>query len=45
MPATENREIITLHNTTLQGSVAVISAIKSVINKKIDVHSLQSYLN
>ena len=31
--------------TTIQGAIAVISAIKSVINKKIDVHSLQSYLN
>ena len=31
--------------TTIQGAIAVTSAIKSVINKKIDVHSLQSYLN
>jgi len=31
--------------TTIQGAIAVISAIKSVIKNKIDVHSLQSYLN
>ena len=31
--------------TTIQGAIAVTAAIKSVINKKIDVHSLQSYLN
>ena len=31
--------------TTIQGAIAVTYAIKSVINKKIDVHSLQSYLN
>ena len=29
--------------TTIQGATAVISAIKSVNDKKIDVNSLQSY--